>query len=63
MAPEPRQSIADQIEAALNEGAVWSPEQPGLNAWPAPSVRREFAEWLAARISITPDRDEPGGAS
>ena len=43
-------ALADRIEAALREVDVWADDTPNLNAWPQPRVRREFSEWLAARI-------------
>jgi tetrahydromethanopterin S-methyltransferase subunit B len=47
--------LADRIEAALNliddPAVVFDPTTPNLNAWPQPGVRREFAEWLAERVS------------
>lgn len=42
--------IERQIEAALRNMDPFAPDTPNLNAWPQPNVRREFAEWLAARI-------------
>jgi hypothetical protein len=47
--------LIEQIEAALTDVDPFAPDTPNLNAWPQPNVRREFAEWLAARID--PDRE------
>lgn len=41
---------ADRIETALRDVDPFAPDTPNLNDWPQPNVRREFAEWLAARI-------------
>lgn len=45
-------SVADQIEKALNNFDPFAPDAPNLNAWPQPNVRREFAEWIAARLDV-----------
>lgn len=51
-------ALADRIEVALNEMDPHAPDTPNLIAWPQPNVRREFAEWLAARVrpadAVTP---------
>jgi hypothetical protein len=51
---------ADQIEAALRDVDVFAADTPNLNAWPQPNVRRQFSEWLAARVQLGLSVDELG---